>query len=69
MLFRYKYFELTSKGSPRFPVFICERTDLDWDTYCSGYKKPQVNAKGKLKRRHSIMFGSKMGKVASQSHK
>ena len=60
-----RYFELSSSSNPRFPVFVCERTDLDWDTYCSTYIKPTVNVKGKLKRRHSIMFGGKIGKAVS----
>ena len=28
----YKYFELSNSGNPRFPTFICERVDMDWDT-------------------------------------
>ena len=31
----YKYFEVSKSGAPRFPVFVCERTDLDWDDYCT----------------------------------
>eukprot|EP00039_Didymoeca_costata_P003886 m.70352 g.70352 ORF g.70352 m.70352 type:complete len:678 (+) comp12124_c0_seq2:98-2131(+) len=62
----YKYFEVNGSGHPRFPVFVGERKDLDWADYCKTYEPPKANSKtGKLKRRHTIMFGPKIGRLGS----
>jgi len=61
----YKYFEVSKSGAPRFPTFVCVRTDLDWDDYCKTYTKPTIHDPGSLKRQHSIMYGKKMGRTNS----
>lgn len=52
----YKYFELTAKLKPRFPIFVNVRYDIDWDDYCKTYKPPTKKAPPALKKTHTIMF-------------
>ena len=52
----YKYFELSAKMKPRFPIFVNVRDDIDWDEYCKSYKPPTKKAPPALKKTHTIMF-------------
>ena len=52
----YKYFELSEKLKPRFPIFVDVRHDLDWDDYCKTYKPPTKKTPPALKKTHTIMF-------------
>eukprot|EP00039_Didymoeca_costata_P033412 m.42194 g.42194 ORF g.42194 m.42194 type:complete len:382 (-) comp9856_c0_seq1:65-1210(-) len=61
----YKYFEVNASGTPRFPVFIGKRIDMDWKEYCKTYEPPKKTAVKELTRQHSIMFGPKIGKKDS----
>jgi DNA ligase-1 len=61
----YKYFEITKDGSPRFPAFVCVRTDIDWDDYCKTYTPPKIHKPKGMKRTHSIMFGAPLGRANS----
>lgn len=63
----YKYFELSGSLNPRFPTYVCVRTDIDWADYCKAYVKPDAVKTAALKRRHSILFGPKMGRADSQA--
>jgi len=61
----YKYFEITKDGQPRFPAFVCVRSDIDWNEYCKSYTPPAAHKPKALKRTHSIMFGAPLGRVNS----
>ena len=52
----YKYFELSAKLIPRFPIFIGVRLDIDWNDYCKNYKIPTKKKPAALRRSHTILF-------------
>jgi len=65
----YRYTELMDNGYPRFPVFVAQRLDLDWNTICQTYPGAGAatvsasvdNASGisnprQLKRDHFILY-------------
>ncbi|MGE0712284.1 MAG: DNA ligase [Planctomycetota bacterium] len=41
----YRYQELTNKGVPRFPTFVRERGDVEWEALCAGASAPPRPAK------------------------
>ena len=52
----YKYFELSAKLIPRFPIFLGVRHDIDWKDYCKNYKTPTQKKPITLSRTHTILF-------------
>ncbi|KAF9158712.1 hypothetical protein DFQ26_007311 [Actinomortierella ambigua] len=38
----YKFQELSTRLTPRFPSFVGERIDIRWDDYCKTYKPPTL---------------------------
>lgn len=58
----YRFQELSQPPSlkPRFPTFICERIDIDWDDYCKSYVRPDPakRAAPSLKRQHTILYSN-----------
>ena len=52
----YKYFELSAKLIPRFPIFLGVRHDIDWKDYCKNYKTPTQKKPVTLARTHTILF-------------
>lgn len=52
----YKYFELSAKLIPRFPIFLGVRHDLDWKDYCKNYRTPTQKKPAALSRTHTILF-------------
>jgi hypothetical protein len=57
----YRYQELSNSLNPRFPTFVGERGDLDWDKYCREYTAPTAGAAKTLKRNHTILFTEGVG--------
>ena len=52
----YKYFELSAKLIPRFPIFLGVRHDIDWKDYCKNYRMPTQKKPVTLRRTHTILF-------------
>ena len=52
----YKFFELSAKLHPRFPIFVGVRHDINWDEYCKSYKPPVQKKPAALRRTHTILF-------------
>jgi hypothetical protein len=57
----YRYQELSNSLNPRFPVFVDERAEMDWDDYCESYIPPEQAAAKTLKRNHTILFTEGVG--------
>eukprot|EP01119_Soliformovum_irregulare_P017480 TRINITY_DN5207_c0_g1_i1.p1 TRINITY_DN5207_c0_g1~~TRINITY_DN5207_c0_g1_i1.p1 ORF type:complete len:557 (-),score=200.99 TRINITY_DN5207_c0_g1_i1:3-1673(-) len=59
----FKFQELSNSGSPRFPVYLRQRTDLTWEEVLENAKtksSPATTAKviPALKKQHSILFST-----------